>query len=547
MVLISFSLIHSQQELVPVNNRIYQFLKQMELKGVIEDYNSANLPLSRNAAARFLNEIREKEEGLNPTEINILHDLSVEFGYDLTKNLDNSFSLLDTFRLKSILDDKKYKYLYAYGDKDASLFVDGTGSLSYRDFNAESYPKTSIGLGEIGLRLRGSLYNNLGYYLRLSNGQQIKGDYYSRTVAAEYDPKLISNVKFLPEKYFDSFEGYLRFESDTKALAVTFGREKLEFGTGYVDKLFLSGDAAPFDFGKIDLKYKALQYTFIYGNIKGDSLGTPLISKNIIAHRLDIRFSEKFRLGMYESIIASNRPLSFTYLNPLSFLTMADFSAEPKDQSNSLIGLDCEMKPWKNISVQFSFLIDDLNFKTIDNGSPSGDDNKFGYQSGLMLYEPLNLRNLTLSLEYTRLDPFVYSHRSNESSFTNWGVSLGHQLPPNSDEIAMLFNYDFSSRLSGWLKYQFQRSGEGVILDKNGNLIRNYGGDINRGDGDLAFTNTFLMGNRINRNIFTLHLHLEPIRQYFIDLEYSAHLINAIYSNTNYTDQYFYLTVSTDF
>ena len=404
-----------------------------------------------------------------------------------------------------------------------------------------------MGLGELGLRVRGTLYDNLGFYLHISNGEQLSGDYYSRVVAGSYDPHLISNVKFISEKYYDSFEGYGRIVTENKILSVTLGREKLELGTGYIDKLFLSGYAAPFDFGKLDFKYKALQYTFIYGNIRGDSLGTPLISKNIIAHRVDINFSEKFRLGIYESIIASNSPLSFTYLNPVSFLTMADFSAQQKDNSNSMIGLDCEIKPMKNLSAQFSLLIDDLNFKTISHNDPSGDDNKFGYQAGVMIYEPLNIANLTTSVEYTRLDPFVYSHRSNESTYTHWGVGLGHQLPPNSDEIALLLNYDFSSRLSGWLKYQFQRSGEGIILDANGNLVRNYGGDINRGDGDFAFTNTFLMGNRVNRNILTLHLHLDPVRQYYIDFEYSAHIINAMYLNTNYTDKYLYLTLSTDF
>lgn len=519
----------------------------MDLKGIIENYNSAILPLSRNGIVRFLRVLIDRKSELNSVEKKFVEDFEIEFSYDLSKNLDSSISLVNSFGLNTILDDNKSKHIFAYADENASIFFDGTGFLSYRNFNMESSPKSSIGLGELGLRIRGSLYNDIGYYLHLSNGQQISGDAYSRNLAAKYDPKLISNVKFLNEKYFDSFEGYLRFESESKVLSVTFGREKLSMGRGYLDKMILSGYGAPFDFGKIDINYKALQYSFFYGNLRGDSLGTPLTSKNIIAHRLDINFSQTFRLGIFESIIASNRPISFTYLNPLSFITSADFSSETKNESNAVIGLDFELKLMKNTALQMTLLIDDLNFKTISRNDASRNDNKFGYQIGLMYTDPFGLENLTITFEFTHIDPFVYSHRLNKSTYTNWGVGLGHQLSPNSDEIAILFSYSFSSRLITSLKYQFQRSGQGIILDANGNLIRNYGSDINRGDGDFNFLNTFLMGNRVNRNIITFHLRFEPIRQYYLNIDYSMNFNENKTSNYSYKDQFFNFTISTDF
>ncbi|MCL6098259.1 MAG: hypothetical protein M1391_06770, partial [Bacteroidetes bacterium] len=245
--------IFSQQELVPVSHKVYQFLKRMELKGVIENYNSSNLPLSRKDVAIFLREIQEKQSNLDSSEKKVFKDLLIEFHFDLEKNLEGSYSFFKKPSLGEIFNDDNYKYLYAYADSNASLFLDGMGSLSYRDFNAESYPKTNIGLGEIGIRLRGTLYDNFGYYLRMSNGQQISGDGYARVVAASYDSKLHSTLKFLNEKYYDSFEGYMRFEASNRAIALTFGREKFQMGTGFIDKLFLSGNTAPFDFGRIDV------------------------------------------------------------------------------------------------------------------------------------------------------------------------------------------------------------------------------------------------------------------------------------------------------
>ncbi|MEW5841888.1 MAG: capsule assembly Wzi family protein [Bacteroidota bacterium] len=547
VLLISISSIYSQVELVPISHKVYPFLKRMELKGVIENYNSSNLPFSRKDVAIFLKEIQEKQSNLDSSEKKVFKDLLIEFHFDLEKNLEGSYSFFKKPSLGEIFNDDNYKYLYAYADSNASLFLDGMGSLSYRDFNAESYPKTNIGLGEIGIRLRGTLYDNFGYYLRMSNGQQINGDGYARVVAASYDSKLHSTLKFLGEKYYDSFEGYMRFEASNRAIALTFGREKFQMGTGSIDKLFLSGNTAPFDFGRIDVKYKSLHYSFFYGNLKGDSLGVALTSKNIIAHRLDINFSENFRLGLYESIIAANRPISFTYMNPLSFLTSADFTAEPKNQSNALMGIDMEIKPINDIAFQLSLLIDDLNFKTLYANDASSDDNKFGYQAGIMFVDPFKIPDITATVEYTRIDPFVYSHRTNESTYADWGISLGHALPPNSDEIAILLNYYLSGRTFINFKYQHQRSGTGIILDSKGNLIRNYGGDLNRGDGDGTYRNEFLMGNRIDRDMFTFALRLEPVRQYFIDLTYSLQNINMKYIDKKYVDSYFYVTVSTDF
>lgn len=541
------SVFFAQLELLPVNHKVYQFFKSLEIKGRLKNYNSSNLPHSRRDVTNFLKQLIEQRDSLNNIEKLILDDLLVEFHYDIYNNLSQTFSFVGSYDFEKVIEDTKQKFLYAYSDENVSLFLDGTGFLSHRLFNSESFDKTNISLGELGIRMRGTLYKNFGFYLRMSNGQQITGDYNSRVTASRYDPKLKSTVKFLNEKYFDSFEGYLRYESENRAFALMFGRENLMMGYGYINKLFLSGRTAPFDFARLDVKYNALGYSFYYGNIRGDSLGTALESKNVIGHRLDINFSESFKLGLFESVIASSRPISFTYMNPLSFLTSADFSAEKGNESNSLIGIDCEYKPLDKYSFQFSLLIDDVNFKTFFKNDISNNDNKFAFQTGAILNEPFETENLTAYLEYTLIEPFVYSHRTNKSTYTHWGIGLGHPLPPNSDEIALMFDYYITNRIKLNFKYQYQRSGEGIILDSNGALIRNYGGDINRGDGDFIAKNEFLMGNRTDRNIFSLSVRYEPIRQYFVDFYYSLGIINKKYLNKVFYDQFFFITISTDF
>ena len=539
-----------QTELVPVDHKAYPFFERLSLRGII-DYNNASIPISRRDVASYLIQLDSSRARLTATERKILDDLEVEFSYDIHKAADKSFSLLSNLNwpgISNIFNDDKQKYLASYTDPQFSLFLDGIGSLSYRDFDAESFQKTHLTLGEIGPRLRGTLFDNVAFDVQVTEGQSLSGDKYSRSVASGYDPSLKASSKFVSQGFVTAFNhGYLRYESDNHAIALTFGRDNFEMGNGYIDKLFVSDNIPPFDFARLDLKYKFMRYSFFYGNLQGDSLGVPLNSKNIVGGRLDIELSSTFRFGIYQSLILSNAPISFTYLNPISVLESADLDTHSGVNNNSLIGFDFEAKPHRDLAVQLTLLIDDLDFGTLGKKDSTGDDNKFGVQAGCMYVDPFGLNDVTATLEYTLLDPFVYSHRTNMSTYTNWGISIGDALPPNSDEIALALDYNLTSRLSLDLLYQHQRSGGGFLYDSKGRIIRNFGGDINLGSLDNRFVNTFLMGDRVNRDILRLSARFEPIRQYFIDVSYSLQSINEIYLSKTFTDQFLSTTISTNF
>jgi hypothetical protein len=222
--------------------------------------------------------------------------------------------------------------------------------------------------------------------------------------------------------------------------------------------------------------------------------------------------------------------------------------AKETTDNNTLAGFDFELAPIKNITFQGTLLIDDLNLSTLYKSDSTSNDNKFGYQLGIFWADALSLPNVNLKLEYTRLDPFVYSHRSNKSSYTNWDMSLGHSLPPNSDEIALNLHYDVTNRIKFNFLYQFQRSGEGILIDSiTGKLIINYGGNINRGDGDLYITKiNFLNGNRINRSIITFNLVFEPIKQYFVELKYQLRILNLKYLDRQVNESLYWATLRVD-
>lgn len=547
-VLLTSSL-HSQVELVPVNSPVYDYFLRMKNLELLPDYNPGVIPISREVTARYLKTMETNTRKLSSVDKKLLSDFMVEFSYDITGNLDKRASLFKT--TKHIFSDDKQKDLYGYADSNATLFFDGLGSFSQRESRGDSIGRHSISLGELGFRVRGTLYNSVGYYLRASNGQKLSGDSGDVTFARNTDPKLFAQYKFQYEQNnFDTFDGYLRFRTQGNWLSLMAGRNPVYMGFGFTDRLFLSNNTAAFDYLRLDLAYKAVAYTFLYGSLRGDSLGREIGAKNIATHRLDVMFSNSFRMGFFESVISANTPFSFTFLNPISFLTSAELnkSSQPgaNNDNNSLMGLDMLVNPFKSLAFQGSLLIDDLDFSTLfkDNSSIT---NKFAWQLGAMWENAFTLPNLRFTAEYTKLDPFVYSHVSNETEYTHWDLPLGHHLQPNSDEIALGLEYDITNRINLSLLYQHQRSANGIVTDSLGRVIVNYGGNINNASGYSRSDPEFLKGNRIDRDIITANVSWQFLRQFYIDIYYVHRMINNIYQNKKFNDDYGFLTLSIDY
>lgn len=544
----------AQVELVPPSDKIYNFLDRMLTQGIIQNYTSSMAPISRREISRLIVEINNKKTKISRTDKKFLNDYLIEYSYDISRTLKKSTSFFSNLKLKDIFSDKKQKYLYASADSSSSFFWDAIGELKYIGADGDSLGKPHVLLGQLGTRLRGTLFNSVGYYLRLSNGVRLGGTQKDGMFAAEFDPLLGSTRKFVSEggKTYDSFEGYLRYAAASDWLGLTIGRESLRFGTGFIEKLILSNqNSAPFDFLKLDLSYKKLRYTFFHSSIVGnDTAGNQLVSKYFVYHRFEIGplFNGFLRLGFNEMLIYSNVPINFAFLNPISFLTSADLNTElpGKNTNNAVIAIDASIYPAKKIALQGTLLIDDLNFETLGKSDKTGNDNKFAFQWGFNWQDALLLKNLALTYEYTRIDPFVYSHRQNNNSYTHWNLPLGPALNPNSDEHAVRLSYDFGSRLNFTLTFKRQRSGMN-ITDSTGSIVTNVGSNILRGEGDFLIKNEFLQGLRVNRNIFIAEITWQPVRQYYFSVKFQNRSFDYEKDNRTLSDNIFWGSFRVDY
>lgn len=196
---------------------------------------------------------------------------------------------------------------------------------------------------------------------------------------------------------------------------------------------------------------------------------------------------------------------------------------ETQDRDNGNLYFDLETTSIPNIELQATFLLDENILSNL--GDLEKYTNKTAYQLGGLWYEAFGINDLSVILEYTRIRPFVYTHRDIKNTYTAWSENLGHRIGPNADEIytRLMYNANEWIRLSAG--YGYCRRGEN-IYDADGNLIKNVGGDIFLSHKSVPENETaiFLDGIRFGNEVFEAGIRIEPMRDFIFDiiLNYSS-------------------------
>lgn len=513
LILFGISISLAQVENVPVNNQVYEYLHRMGVKGLLPLYSNAMIPLSRREVAEMIRTLSDKRSELTSAEIEYLDKFRQEFIHEIDPTAENADVLLHDGSLQSFYSDNE-KYLYAYADSSVSFYTEFIGTLEHRRTTGDTYGDTHASFEEHGGRIRGTIKNRLGYYLQATNGT-LFGD----KIFALSDPRLKSNVKFkdLNSPYFDFTEAYLRADLDWFNLQ--FGREYSLIGNGYHDRLLLSDNAPVFDFLKLDFHYKSLRFVFMQGSIVDDSSIVSELNKYMALHRIQFSLFDIMNVGVSEMIIYGRYSPDFAYLNPINFYKSAEHSL--RDRDNAFLNFDLEVFPMRNYKFYGTWLIDDVDFKKMGTGWWG---NEFGWQGGAYIADILGLSNLDAALEYTRIEPYVYSNRLAGNDYTNNSFGLGSHLEPNSDEWFFELSYRPAKQLRTWLNYAAVR--HGANYEKDGEIL-NVGGDVLLGH---RFTDSetakFLAGERVRIDRVQVKAVYEPVTNYFISGMYEFRQTN---------------------
>lgn len=475
LLILFFSLqLFSQNNNLPAESNVYNFLQYLSVKGIITNYDDMIIPKTKKEIWDYLTEA-ENSSLISKLDLEIIIKYKAKLSSYFNSDKINS-DIIHNY--KNFISDSGFVHLYYYKNSGSNFFIKPEIQNSFLYSFKEKAPSD---LFSFGVNLEGNYSDWFGFSFSASNGIQ-KGN---REVALNNNI-LKQSFSFSNTKLnnFDYTEGY--FNLVYKKLKFELGRERILWGRGN-EKLFLSLNPQVFDFIKFSAQFDYFSFDHMHGWLVqptyttfDSSLGYNVKNKNpkyIAISRFGFKPSRALNFGITQSIIYANRPFELAYLNPFLFLESAQRSLN--DLDNSFLALDAKYIPVNGFSISSAINFDDLNFKTLGSEGFGSIQNRFSWQFNLDFTHPLILENMKMSLDFIEFRPYMYTHfGSGESTlYTNNGYFLGPDLEPNSYKISVNLLYYFSKEFTCAFNFGHYEHGSN-IYDGNGNLIRNVGGNI---------------------------------------------------------------------
>ncbi len=425
---------HTGVAQVPVGEDVYLFLRHLSVRGLIQKYSEAELPLSEHEIVLFLHqaEVTKLSNSEREQRDKYLRTYEREPYQAVTMFPADS---ADKLFFSGIPTDKD-KYLYRWRDDStlSDLQVHGIADLDVRKRDKPTSGTAELGM--IGGSFTGTLSGHVGFFMQTTNGE-IFGD---TTVAAQ-DPTISQNKNFAiyTHQYFDNTSGELSYNADW--FTAKIAREALSIGGSYQgNNIIISPDVQSPDFIMLGAKVGAVRYQAAVVSLLGESRwsvqadsnatisgpGADIDSKYLTFHDLTFLIGDNFELGFTDMVVYSRR-LDLGYMNPFTFLK--DVEGSLNDRDNGLLAVHSRWRVTDGLELRGQGLVDDINAHLIGTGFWG---NKFAWQIGGMWSDPFGINDVDASFEYTRVEPFVYTHFDPQNTFATSGQILGASIGPNS-------------------------------------------------------------------------------------------------------------------
>jgi len=514
---------YSQAENLQISHPVYKLLERAEARGFLPNNALNDLPIPRGRVIEALKLIQNNDTLLSSGERSTLEHFLIEFGIEANNSRVLFASSSDTSQILFdglISDDEKLIYRYSDSVHSVSFLPLASAEIIGR-INDEESDKAI--LGHLGFRLFGTLSSSLGYNLQVTNGSLLNGN---KDIAL-FDHKYSQNIKFaVLNSDIDYTESHIRFQHDWFYAGI--GRESRLIGAGYKQRMIISDNPPAFDAIYLGARLKKFEYKFMHSSLLslpetyfGWQTGPDvlIIPKFMVTHRLSVR-PEWGEISFWESIIYSNRFYDLAYLNPLSFLKSLEHSL--RDRDNSGMGIDATVRIFDGIQLKGTYFLDDIIFSKIGTGFWG---NKSAYNIGLQWSPSMPF---DVGFEYTRVEPFTFSHFNVQNSMTHDSYIVSSYLQPNSDIFTLFANYWWGNRYPLEIEISYRRHGRNV-LDEDGNIIHNVGGSAlqTHNPKDPMEGYLFLDGDVEYLTKLDIKSAYEIVRGFNFKLHYTLYAINS--------------------
>lgn len=511
-IFIFTSEIFSQVVYEPLYKNVYGFLRRLSTKGVIE-YNDEFRPLTKKYLAEKLLEAEKDQERLTSVDKDDLEFYKKDFYHEFWFiNNEKNKKNLDFFSK----DPAGRWRVFSYGDENFKFNL--SLILGYEIGSIDNSKATHLWNG---IYTYGYITDAVGFSFDFRDNTEL-GSTIDKTKSFSpvtgVNARSNSNIADYDENKIEYSEakGIIATDWDWGSIAV--GKEFMEWGFAENGLIVLSQKAPSFPFIRLDINpVDWFGFNYFHGWLASDvidsssfyytSTGSIKFSfreKYIASHSLFIRPTKGLKISIGESIVYSDK-LELLYLIPITFFRLADHYLSRQNNragSNSQFFAAISSRDHiKNTHLYGSFFIDELTLNGLFD--PEKERNQFGFTLGASTVD-LPLDNLTLTLEFSKIYPFVYDHFIQTQTYESASYILGHWMGNNNDQVYGAIKYRFLRGLeaSVWARY-IRKGGEGKIEDQY-----------------RQPQPPFLFGLRTNYTYFGTLIKYEVIHELFVRLRF---------------------------
>jgi hypothetical protein len=531
--------IHAQVVYEPLYEDVYNFLRRISQKGIIE-FDDLIRPLSRKYISEKLQEADSLSSQLTSLERDELNFFLEDYYHErwLSERDNKQTEHLDYFGY----DSADRWRMFSYGGDGFKINADlilGAEIGSVKDAKQTHFWN--------GIYSYGYIYDVLGFSFdfrdNTENGTTIDKTK-SFTPETGVNARTDMNTFDYPPDKMEYSEAKMMLATDWKWGSLAAGKEFLEWGYGDNGLLVMSQKAPSFPLIRLDINpVEWLSFNYFHAWLSSDVVDTTSFyptengdnrflfrQKYLASHTLTIRPTRGLDISIGESIVYADQ-LEILYLIPITFFRLADHYLSRQANSagsNSQFFAQVSSKGHlKNTHIYGTLFIDEFTINGL--GNPETEKMQIGFTLGSSVTD-LPLDNLTLKLEYSKIYPYVYQHFINTTTFESNSYVLGHWLNNNADQIF------------GSLKYRFIRGLEALVWAR---YIR----QGERADESKQFVlpqPPFLFGLRTNYTYFGAQVKYEFIHNLFIRARYQYMQTSKQQDDLNFVDdsnQEFYFAV----
>jgi len=490
----------SQSVDLPLDHWAYSFLFRAETKGYIDRILSRTVPYSREEIGYLIQEIEQnRKEGkitLSNTESSLFEKLKGEF--------------IDEVQPLGVAVNPKEKepHLLRWQEENNQLYIDVYFIEDWRILSEKNLKDKNSLHTTLGGIIRGYLSERLYFYVDFRN-TLLEGDDIQQE---NFDPSQGLPVSISGSYAFtNQATAYLVYKLPFVEFWV--GRAQSNWGPGYRGNLALSKNALVFNQYQVRVSFKRFRYLSTIGY-----LHSSFEQKNIAAHRLEVYLTPSLVIGAGETVIYGNRGIEFLYALPIMPYHIAEHHLGDKDNNN--IFIDIHYRSRRNFSLYGELYIDD--FSTWEDWFRYY-GNKFAFTLGGVWIDPFHLSDTELRCEYSRIEPYVYTHRNKINTYLNYDRIIGHWLGPDADalymEISHMVNRSWHLRGS----WEYRRNGQSTVYQPH---LPSDGTDKHFLNGTVEYSHSFRFG-------ITFEIHRDVVTS--LDFHYSS-VTN--FENVEYSDRY---------